>query len=559
LVAALASATSVDRVIETHPGGGQYDCITLFLGEQPAGEPGPLRLDVNRQGRVHVFGPGPDDGQVTDLLTALDHGLPMDDAVAWVIRAAQVQQRPPTEANTRSSLGLLAEVIASASGGDEGRRWEWRNGQLDASDGGGQREELFAALPSAADACVAVRGDLLGSPGYRFWFLLADGRPVLAVELSSARVYAVADSWSVLDADNDERWRRLVIDETAEPGPSRAPGATAQVSVAARRAFRPVAARLAAQIAPALQPYRPGAGLTARAEWFIDPEGGLLVVAVGAHEDRDVTDEVLAYALAWQHDRDLAVVLPRGHVGLTLERLPWIATPVRVYVYEEDLVPRPAVVPSRAEVLAVAGERRRRNTVIHDLGAERAAWVASLIQAADDHWALVAQPRTGYLAWHCAGRQVLRVSRAGTGLAIEAGVSYSNPIEGQLAPLKLPVHAPLTPADRAEVEARVATAIWERLAGHDRGHTEHRMQAALALTRLEGLGLTRLFAREYPDLSISWASTGVTRSTSWRPRLAPTTSRSYFRASTTPSGSAPMEPTSATTGDGRMPPNTNAS
>jgi hypothetical protein len=259
LVAALASATSVDRVIETHGGGGQYDCITLFLGEQPAREPGPLRVEVNRQGRVHVLGPGPDDWQVADLLTAVDHGLPMADAVAWVMAAAQVQQCPRTEANTRCSLGMLAEVIASASGGSDGRRWEWRNGQLDASDGGGQREELFAALPSAADACVAARGDRVGLPGYRFWFLLADGRPVLAVELSSARVYSGDDTWSVLDADNDERWRRLVTDQTAEPGLSLALGATpAQVSVAARLGFRPVAARLAAQIAPVLHPYRPG-------------------------------------------------------------------------------------------------------------------------------------------------------------------------------------------------------------------------------------------------------------------------------------------------------------
>ncbi|MDQ1391869.1 MAG: hypothetical protein QOF30_846 [Acidimicrobiaceae bacterium] len=133
----------------------------------------------------------------------------MADAVAWVMRAAQVQQRPPTEANTQSSLRMLAEVIASAFGGGEGRRWEWRNGQFDASDGCGQRHELFAAFPSAADACVDARDDLLGLPGYGFWFLLADGRPVLAVELSSARVYAGADTWSVLDADNGDRTLRI--------------------------------------------------------------------------------------------------------------------------------------------------------------------------------------------------------------------------------------------------------------------------------------------------------------------------------------------------------------
>ena len=35
-------------------------------------------------------------------------------------------------------------------------------------------------------------------------------------------------------------------------------------------------------------------------------------------------------------------------------------------------------------------------------------WVTSW---ADDHWALAKVKRSSYQAWHCAGRQVLRVAR----------------------------------------------------------------------------------------------------------------------------------------------------
>ena len=43
----------------------------------------------------------------------------------------------------------------------------------------------------------------------------------------------------------------------------------------------------------------------------------------------------------------------------------------------------------------------------------------------------------------------------------------------------------------------IAEAVWRRLAGHDEGHVEHRLQASLAATDLRPLGLSR-FAREYP-------------------------------------------------------------
>src|SRR5207244_12427070 len=78
----------------------------------------------------------------------------------------------------------------------------------------------------------------------------------------------------------------------------------------------------------------------------------------------------------------------------------------------------------RAEGRTAAAGRRLRAIAEHDLGdlAPLVAWVTSW---ADDHWALTKAKRPSYQAWHCAGRQVLRVARFKGGVRITAGVNYS--------------------------------------------------------------------------------------------------------------------------------------
>jgi hypothetical protein len=271
-------------------------------------------------------------------------------------------------------------------------------------------------------------------------------------------------------------------------------------AAAKRHAFQLVAARLACQLVGDTTPFMTRQRLTARAVWFLDSSGERLVVVAGEHEPPESAVEVLSYALAWQADRDLLVVLPDGRQGEVLALLPWVATPVRVFVFGPDELVRPAIVPSRHEVLEAARDRSRpvRSPVGHDLG-DRAAMVEPLAAFADGHWALVRADRPGYLAWHVAGRQALRMSRTASGVRVVAGVDATRPQQGK-EPVDLRVgQAGVTPAQRAQVEAAVATAVAHRLAGGDRGHLEHRLQAALAAAELPGMGVRREFvAREYP-------------------------------------------------------------
>lgn len=129
----------------------------------------------------------------------------------------------------------------------------------------------------------------------------------------------------------------------------------APTAATARAAFRSRAEELARDLCGHVSKFRPGLGVTAMAEWFVTPDDGCLVVVSGEHEQPGSMDRVLAFALAWQCDRDLVLVLPESSAQQTVGRLPWVDTPVRVFMHEPAGL-RPTVIPSRSEVLDAAAE-----------------------------------------------------------------------------------------------------------------------------------------------------------------------------------------------------------
>ncbi len=310
-----------------------------------------------------------------------------------------------------------------------------------------------------------------------------------AVEPSAARMYVGDVSVDAASLEAHDIKIAAVADVV---------GSVGKRGIASRRAlFKPVAEGLASEVVEGeIELFAPGVALSTKACWFTAMQGQVMVVVVGAHEGRDVTDEVLAYALAWQHDRDLVLVVPSSHLGLTMERLPWIATPVRVFSHAPGHAPQPMVVPARIDVYAAAEQRPLHSGSDHDLG-DRASLVDALVKRLDSHWALTSAHRSSYLAWHCLGRQVVQISRKAHSVFVTAGVAYTKPVNGQEAALAVTVSEPLSGVQLAEIERRVADAVWKRFAGHDQGHVEHRMQAALAATAMRRLGFVA-FSREYP-------------------------------------------------------------
>ncbi len=267
-------------------------------------------------------------------------------------------------------------------------------------------------------------------------------------------------------------------------------------------AAAPTLERLVEDLVGAVQPFAPGRKLTTLGQWFLTADGRTLVLAVPPGRSADDVGTAVAYGVAWQGGRDLVLLVPPAAVPSVVARVAFLSTPMRVHALADDLTASPVVVPPTDRVMADARGRGLRREGVHDLG-DRSAWVASLADAADRHGALTRAHRGSYLAWHCAGRQVLKLMRQGGGVLVQAGVQYRQP-PADRRPVSEVVTAPLTEGQRVRIEAAVETAVRDRLTGRDEAHVEHQLQAALAMTGLAGLDVTR-FEREYP----AWRGDGA--------------------------------------------------
>lgn len=174
------------RIVELHPGGGQYDCLALVAREP---EPQSL-LHANRVGSIHANPEDDSHGRTwawAEYLTAREPRHFLLD----VEQALRLDPPPMVPAATPWTLSwrAIASALASEILGVSGLRA--MNGMLDTSGWeGGPRAELFEAFPGARDASRRSNdADLLDQPAYRFWFLLHGDEPCVAVESDSSRCW----------------------------------------------------------------------------------------------------------------------------------------------------------------------------------------------------------------------------------------------------------------------------------------------------------------------------------------------------------------------------------
>jgi hypothetical protein len=230
----------------------------------------------------------------------------------------------------------------------------------------------------------------------------------------------------------------------------------------------------------------------------------VLVVVTWPKSPQKTIDEALAWGLALAGDLRVVLLLPEAAARPTLQRVPWVEASVEVFTFDgiDSTTATPAKISAREAVLDdVAGWGPRRAASEQALGAEQAAWVAGLVEWLNEHPYLSARHRPSYLAWHSAGRQVLKILRTRSEIRIEAGVRYSKPTADQpTPPPPLTVHGSLSEVQFAQARSAVEIAIARRHEGQDVGHEEHRLQHALQsayATNSELIGLTDL-RREYP-------------------------------------------------------------
>ncbi|WP_157581901.1 hypothetical protein [Phycicoccus sp. Soil803] len=260
-----------------------------------------------------------------------------------------------------------------------------------------------------------------------------------------------------------------------------------------RAAYAETAHRAAAHVLEVEPtPFAP-ARMSKYAHWFEDPQHGSLVAVITPGEKPTVTDEVLAYGLAWQHNRDLLLVVPDNMVIEAISRIGWLETEVRVFHFAgmEDSVPQPVRSPGRFAILESMAELPERMPKKGALKAGHDSWLDNIHT---QEIGLVGHDRGGYLSWHHEGLQVLQASETKGGLRIRAGVQYKTPQPGREVFDKTFTGAP-TLGEIAVINAKVALAIEDggSLTSQMR---EHKLQATLK-GQPEALGLTDLW-REFP-------------------------------------------------------------
>ena len=180
LVAELVRRHPALRVIETHPGGGMYDCLQVLL--DPHSNDDRPAIVLNRAGSVHVL--GGDTAADAYWETFWADYLSADDPRRVLDRLCGLAGLPPVRRLPPSSdatvvYSFIAAFLSSAVFGRD--RWECRNGSCDSSLGS-ELSTAFAAFPAARARLLERRpGDILDQPAYRFWFLIDDA-PQLCLE-----------------------------------------------------------------------------------------------------------------------------------------------------------------------------------------------------------------------------------------------------------------------------------------------------------------------------------------------------------------------------------------
>jgi hypothetical protein len=198
------------RVARTHPGGGQYDCLTLVDMDQ-----GPGTIQLNRNGTIQVH-------------QRFDGREPMWRPTEWdeylradpreFLHRLEVEAGLPSPSSVPLStprtltLRVLAAIASTAVKSVD--PIEITSGMIDTSGyGGGVNEadfEPFTMIPN--DLFVPQMYDLDDEVGYRFWFVRRNGVPILAFDQHHGFVWTTHHKTTFeLMALYDESRRHLLV------------------------------------------------------------------------------------------------------------------------------------------------------------------------------------------------------------------------------------------------------------------------------------------------------------------------------------------------------------
>ncbi|KAB1950061.1 TY-Chap2 family putative peptide chaperone [Brevibacterium linens] len=170
------------ELIETHPGGGLYDCLSVLSNEGSA----KLDIDLNRNGRIHIHSATPSwfDSTRWDIRHPVEWSTELEQEdrrriPRFLEDAAGL--RPPSQTPVTTSKTLTCRAIYHLLlfALNEAEYWDIRNGKLDSSGMYSDSERpYFEGIESAQIALRQSRplGWKANVPRYDFWGVLRDGK-----------------------------------------------------------------------------------------------------------------------------------------------------------------------------------------------------------------------------------------------------------------------------------------------------------------------------------------------------------------------------------------------
>lgn len=165
-------------IIETHPGGGTYDCLSIMHWQSL---PSSL-VDLNREGSLHVH---------PDHIGALswEEELQAEDRRSTVRHLEELAGlNPPsrTPSTTPRSLTFRVAYQLLLLGLNDRNAWDVRNARIDTSGYSDSRGDVDG-FPTAQRAARDQRADdPYGDPLYRFWKVSHDGRTVMVLDIDGS-------------------------------------------------------------------------------------------------------------------------------------------------------------------------------------------------------------------------------------------------------------------------------------------------------------------------------------------------------------------------------------
>lgn len=201
------------RLIRGHPGGGQSDCLWLL---PLAGNDGDVRL--NREGTIQVLerfdGRPADEWRPTEWTEYL-----FAEPRAFLDRLERAAGLPsPSQVPTATPRTLTYRVLAAiaATAFKSVHPIEIQEGFIDTSGYGGGHNENLDAFPIDPERLRAGPDDFFDEAGYRFWIVVRDQVPILAIDQADSFAWTSHGSTPVEVMALFKKSRRHVMVTTLE-------------------------------------------------------------------------------------------------------------------------------------------------------------------------------------------------------------------------------------------------------------------------------------------------------------------------------------------------------